>query len=370
MELSRRRRIGINALLIGGVLVAVLAIFSVWTARQLLDDDAWSETSQELIADPAINTAIAAYLTDQLYANVDVSGQLQAVLPPRLDPLASTAAGALRQPTETAIAKLLQRPRVQLLWRAAVNATHRQFVDLVEDHGTAIRLPGGGAVVLDLRPILGAVGDQLGLPLTGDRLPNAGRIVIMSSQQLDSLQKLVKLLKAVAWVLFVLALALLALAVWLARGRRRETTAAAALSIVVAAVLVLLLRRLVGGGIVGELTDAATVQDAADAAYTIGTSLLAQMARTVLMLGLLLLLASWLAGPGGLARRLRGLVRPVLLAGPTFVHGAVIAVLLALIALDIVPGIRTAIGALLLVAVALAGVEMVRRAAVGDAAAA
>jgi hypothetical protein len=368
MPLSRRRRVAVYSLLAGGVIVAVLAIFAVWTARQLLDEGAWGDTSQQLIADPAVTTALAGYLTDQLYSSADVQARLASVLPPRLVPLAAPAAGALRQPTETAIFRLLQRPRVQRLWQQAVRATHDQFIDLVEDRGRAIRLQGGGAVVLDLRPMLATIGSQLGLELTGERLPNMGQIEILRSKQLDALQKAVKLLKAVAWILFGLAIVLLGLAIWLARGRRRRITAAAALSVVGAAVIVLLARRLIGGGVVGNLADTATAQAAADAVYGIGTSLLAQIARTVLMLGLLLLLAAWLAGPGALAVRLRRYVRPALVGEPAIVHGAVLVALLALLALGIVPGIRTTIAALLLVVVSVVGVEMVRRAAVADAA--
>jgi hypothetical protein len=368
VSLSRRRRVGIYALLVGGFLAAILTIFAVWARRQLLDEREWANTSQALIADPAINTAVAAYLTDQLYQAVDVKAELETILPPRLDPLAGSVAGAIQQPTEKLILGLLQRPRVQKLWQTAVSATHDQFINLVEDKGTAIRLPGGGAVVLDLRPILSEAGNKLGLTLTGERLPNAGRIIIMKANQLDSLQKAVKLLKTVSWFLLGISIVLLIAAVWLAHGRRREFTAAAALSLVAAAVIVLLARRLIADGVVDGLASTATGQEAANSVYAIATSLLAKIARTVLLLGIILLLGTWLAGPGSLGSRVRGWVRPALLGAPAIVHGAAVTIMLALLALNIVPGVRTWTGAILVIAVTLISVELVRRAAVADAA--
>ncbi len=368
MELSRGRRIGIWSLLVAGTIAAVLAIFAVWTARQLLDEDNFEQTTTELIADPAIQTAIATFVVDQLYENVDLPAELQRVLPPRLDALAAPAAGALHDPLTRAVERLLRGPRVQALWADAVRITHQQFVNLVEERGKALRTPEGGGVVLDLRPLVGAIGQRLGLPITGERLPESARIVILTPDQLTALQRTVKLLKVLAIGLFLLAVALMGVAVWLARGRRRETLVTAALAVVVGAIVVLLLRRVVGGTVVDHLAKTATVQDAADAAWTLGTSLLAQIAKTAILLAGLLALTAWLAGPAGWARKVRGWARPALVQRPELVHGVVLVVLLGGLTIGVIPGIRTLAAAILLIAIAIAGVEMVRRQAMADAA--
>jgi hypothetical protein len=366
MQLSRGRRAAIYSLLVSGAIVAVLAIFSVWTARQLLQEESWDETTQAFIADEAIHTALATYLVDQVYENADPAAKLQAALPPRLQPLAAPAAGALREPAVRAVQRLLDAPRLQALWNQAASVTHDQFIALVNNESRFVTR-SGNAVVLDLRPLLSAVGDRLGLPIDGSRLPQGtGVIKIMDAQQLDAMRTVVKLLKTLAIVLFLLTLVLLGIAIWLARGHRREITAAAALSLIVAAIVVLLLRRVVGNQVIADLANTATGQDAANSAYAIGTSLLVQIARTLLMLAVVLLLAAWLSGPATLALRVRAFLRPALAARPEMVHGVVLAVLLALLAIGLVPGIRTAIAALLLVVVAVAGVEMVRRQALRD----
>lgn len=366
MEMSRGRRAGIYALLASATIVAVLAIFAVWTARQLLQERNWNQTTQALIADEAVHAALATYLVDQVYENADPAARLRAALPPRLAPLAGPAVGALREPAVRAVERLLDSPRLQALWNKAASLTHAQFIALVNDESRFVT-QSGDAVVLDLRPLVAAVGDRLGLPIDGSRLPQGvGVIRIMDAQQLDTMRTAVKLLKTLAIGLFALALVLIVAAIWLARGHRREITAAAALSLIVAAIVVLLLRRVVGNQIVGDLANTTTGQDAADSVFAIGTSLLVQIARTVLMLAVLLLIAAWLAGPAKLALRARRFLHPVLAARPEMVHGAVLAVLLALLAIGVVPGIRTALAALMLVIIAVAGVEMVRRAALSD----
>jgi hypothetical protein len=369
VTLSRRRRIGIWSAVVAGAIVAVLAIFAIWTARQLLNESNWTKTNSALIGDPAVQDVLADYLVDQLYANADLTATVQSVLPPRLDALAAPAAGALREPLTRAVKRLLAGPRFQALWGTAAELTHRQFMNLINERGKALRTPSGGGVVLDLRPILTRISDQLGIPLTAAAAGStqaAGVIVILTPDQLEGLQKVVKLLKTLAIVLFLIAIALFGLAVFLARGHRREILTACALAAVIAAILVLFLRRLGGDLVVSHLAKTESVADAANSVWTIGTSLLAQIAKTMLLLGILLAIMAWLAGPTKLATRLRHWARPALRGEPALVHGVLLAVLLGGLTLGVIPGIRTAAAAVLLVLIAVLGVELVRRQAMAD----
>jgi hypothetical protein len=367
MHLSRGRRIAIWSLLIAGGITAVLTIFAVWAARQLLDEDRWNDTTTALVADPAVQSALATFLVDQLYENVDLSGELQAVLPPRLDVLAKPAVGALREPLTESVQRLLASAPVQEAWNRAASLTHQQFINLVEERGTALRTPGGGGVVLDLKVLLVEIGQKLGLPVTGERLPaDAAVIKILSPDQLDAMQKIVNLLRTLAWVLLAVTVVLLAAAVWLARGRRRETLVNATLTVIIAAILVLLLRRIVGNQIIGDLGQTATGQEAATEVWRIGTSVLAQVARTLLLLAVVLLVAGVLAGPATWAQRFRDWARPALIHSPGMVHGVVLVVLLGILALGIIPSVRTLAAAVLLIIVTVGGVELVRRSALAD----
>ena len=233
--------------------------------------------------------------------------------------------------------------------------------------GTALRTPDGGGVVLDLKAVLVQIGQRLGLPITGERLPeDAAVIKILSPDQLDAMQKVVKLLRVLAWGLLALTVVLLAAAVWLARGHRREVLINATLTVIIAGILVLLLRRIVGNQIVGDLGQTAAAQQAATEVWRIGTSVLAQVTRTLLLLAFVLLIAGFLAGPGRWAQGFRRSVRPALVNSPGIVHGVVLVVLLGILALGIIPSVRTLAASILLIIVAIGGVEMVRRAAIAD----
>src|SRR3712207_3474057 len=84
---GRGRLVVARVLLVTGTVVAILAILSVWISRQALETDQWTETSSTLLEEPPVQQAVAGYLVDRLYANVDVAEQLRAALPPRADAL-------------------------------------------------------------------------------------------------------------------------------------------------------------------------------------------------------------------------------------------------------------------------------------------
>ena len=95
--------------------LGIVAIFAVWANRQLLDTGYWTSTNTKLIESPPIREAVSGYLTEQLYANVDVAGELGKELPSELKPLAAPAAGALKDVVQKGFNLLLERPRVQEL---------------------------------------------------------------------------------------------------------------------------------------------------------------------------------------------------------------------------------------------------------------
>src|SRR3954463_12758450 len=89
------RRLAMAVVVLASV-IAFFAIFAVWAKRQALDNSEWTKTSSELLQKQAIRTAVATYLVDELYSNVDVAAELRASLPPAARPLAGPAAGGPR----------------------------------------------------------------------------------------------------------------------------------------------------------------------------------------------------------------------------------------------------------------------------------
>ena len=77
-------------------LVFLVSVLSIWVDRLALNTDVYVSTSDQMLQDPTVRAALSQYLVDQLYANVDVSGQIEQVLPERAKPLAGAAAAALQ----------------------------------------------------------------------------------------------------------------------------------------------------------------------------------------------------------------------------------------------------------------------------------
>ncbi len=343
--------------------LGIVAIFAVWANRQLLDTGYWTSTNTKLIESPPIREAVSVYLTEQLYANVDVAGELGNELPSELKPLAAPAAGALKDVVQKGINLLLERPQVQELWSKANQVTHAQFVRLIENKGSIVKLPGGGAVVLDLRPMLGEVAQKVGAPtsLVNKIPPKVAQLRIVTSKQLNTMQKAVNLLRSLALVLPLLVFAMFALAVYLARGRRHQTLIAVGIAFIGAGLVVVVARGIIGTKVVDSLASTEAVRPAAQAAWSIGTSVLADIAWSTVLIGIPLILAGLLAGSTHTAIHLRRLMSPYLRDRPDITFGIVAFILLLLFVWGPITATKTFTGVLIIIVLALFGTEMLRR---------
>lgn len=360
-----RRRIGLTLIVIASLL-SFLAIFAVWANRQLLNTDNWTETSSELLENDAVRTQVAHFLVDELYANVDVQGDLEQVFSRVLQPagartLAGPAASGLRTFAEQRLDNLLARPRPQRAWEEANRRAQARLLEVVEGGGD-VASTEGGEVTLDLKALLGQTEGNLGVGgRVEERLPEgAAQIVVLRSSQLELAQDLVRLLKALAVVLVLLALALFALGVYLARGRRREALRACGIGLLFAGAAALVARSLAGNAVVDALATTESVQPAATAAWSIGTSLLVQAATATVVYGVLIVIAAWLAGPTAWAVATRRELAPYL-REPRWAWGAFGVVVLVLIAWAPTPAFRQPILALILIGLLALGVEALRR---------
>jgi hypothetical protein len=363
-RLSRGRRYAVRAALVGGTILAVLAIFAVFANRQVLDADNWADTSDAMLENQAIRTQISANLVDQVYANVDVTGQVASALPPRLKPLAGPAANGLRELAERRMLRLLDRPRVQQAWKEANRLTAQQFINIAEGDSKAITAQGN-AVVLDLRVILVELVDSLGLPRAlADKIPpSAGRITIMSSNQVGTLQNGVQALKGLALVLPFVAIGLLALAVYLAHGRRRRrrTLLFAGIDLVLAGAIVLVARNLIGSAVVGSLATTDAVKPAAEAVWSIGTGTLRDVAQAAIVIGIPVIVAAWLAGPMRPAVALRRAAAPWLRDRPGLVFGVAGVLVVLVILWGPIPATRKVVPVLIMIGLVALGVQALRR---------
>ena len=204
------------------VLLAFVGMVAFYVEHTALDEDGFETISRNLIENDTIRTQVATTAVDKLYENVDVEAAIAERLPPAQQRLAPILAGLSRSGAYRAAEAALERPRVQTVWVEATTAAQRQLVKLLDDKTKFVQTEGG-KVVLDLRPIMIELGNQVVvIGKVAERLPeSSGRITIIEESQLETAQTMTKILRAVADWMWLVAIAVAALAIWLARGRRR-----------------------------------------------------------------------------------------------------------------------------------------------------
>jgi hypothetical protein len=322
--LSKKRRILIWTLVVGASVIALVSILTTWVNRQMLDNSAWNKATTQVIEDPQVQSSIATYTVNQLYENINVAQALANRLPPTLQPLAPTLAGALQQPATRAVTGALTRPRIQQLFIQVSAIAHQKLVNVLENktgHGIST---GNGDVTLDLHQFVVEIGTEIGIPQDAlAKLPNkAGTITLMRSDQLSAAQTGIQAVRVLSVWLLVAVLAVYGIAIWLARGARRATLRNAGLGLALVGLLVLVLRTLLGNYLVSSLASPG-YEHATHRLWLIGTSLLGQIGSATLLYGLVAAFGAILAGPTRIATRLRGWLAPVLNEQPAAAWGAV-----------------------------------------------
>jgi hypothetical protein len=345
----------VNAIFALAVIVGVLAVLAVWINRQLLDTNSWTNTSSQMLADPKIEAAVGNLLVDELFSSVDVAGELKKVLPSEVAGLAAPAAAGLRTLAIQIAPQVLSTAPVQNAWRLANRSAQIQLVHILKGGGKTVST-SNGEVTLQLHTLLVQLAAQLGLQQqfesvqsklqgsTGEvakgavqeklsvKLPPlSGGIVILRSSQLKTAQNVVESIRGFALLLPLIAFGLFLLAVRLADGWRRVALRTTGWCLVAIGLVAVLARRVLGNVVVDALVKVPADKPAAHQAFTIGTSLLYEIAVATITYGLALVIAAWIAGRTRPAHRLRRALAPSLREHAHYVYATAGLALLLLI---------------------------------------
>jgi hypothetical protein len=311
--MSRARRRTVKALVVLGSVFAFLSVFAIWTERQALNTDDWVETSGRLIQNEEIRSAVGDYLVDQLYANVDVEKELEGILPGDLKDLAGPASGGLRQVAGGGAEEVLRTSTAQELWRDANRSAHEQLLAVLENKKEAVST-GEGEVTLNLGSLVTNLADQVGIAtqLAEKLPPDAGQVTILRSDQLKAAQDIAVGIKGLALLLTLLTLLCFGVAIYISREGRWVTVLFCGVGLIAAGFAVIVAREIAGGIVVDQLVKEESIEPAAEAAWSIGTSLMVSIATTVIVFGVLFGIAGWLGSPTGSARWTRRFMTPFL----------------------------------------------------------
>jgi hypothetical protein len=359
--MGRGRRTAVWILIAVASVLGLVATLSIWVNRQLLSGVTSTQSNTQLVQDPVIRHAVASYLVDQLYANVDVSQQLSDRLPSQLQRLAAPAAAALREPAVTATDYLLSQPQIQSVFASAASKAEQQLINVLENKTGYGVTSGSGNVQVDLSELIRQVGKQLGIPSSAlDKLPaSAGQVTVMRSDQLSTAQQAVQIVRVLGTWLIVLVIALFALAVYLAIGRRRETLRSIGWAFIIVGLIVLVARRLIGDYVIGSISTGSFTTPAQHV-WVLGTSTLGDLGWATILYGVLIVIAAWIAGPMRPAVAVRRWIAPVLNRRPGIAWTAVAIAFILVVLWGGTHALTTPWGILTLGALLAAGVYALR----------
>src|SRR5215203_354362 len=360
--MSRGRRRLVRGLVILGSLLAFLSVFAIWTERQALNTDDWVDTSGRLLENKTIRSAVGEYLVDQLYENVDVRKELEDLFPEDTKELAGPAAGGLRQVAGDGAEKVLETSTAQELWEEANRTTHEQLLAVLENKKEAVETDEGN-VRLNLGSLLTNLAEQVGIGEDlAEKLPqDAAQIEIVKSDELKTAQDVAIAIKGLALLLSLFTFAAFSAAIYLSREGRWVTVLLSGVGLIAAGFAVVVARHIAGGIVVDQLVKAENVKPAGEAAWSIGTSLMTNIATTVVVVGVLFLIAGWLSSPTGGARATRRYLAPTLRLHPGYVYAGLAILVCFYFLSGPTHGLRAFLTTLVVAAMAAFGINELRK---------
>ena len=309
---GRGRSVAMWVVLVVAGILLLLSSFAVWVNRVALNTSVFTDTSSKLLDNDTIRSAVATRAVDELFSSVDVQAEVEKQLPKDFKSLSGPATAGLRQASYQIVDRALKQPQLQTLFGATLEETHKTLVQVLEGGGSNVSTQGG-KVTLNLNAIITQAADRIGIgKQVADKIPaDAGQIVVLRSDQLKTAQSGFQLLKTLAWFLPILTLVAFGVAVWLARERRRAVRGIGAVLVAVGAIG-LLAANLTRNYLVNSLVSDRETRPAANDAWNILTDLMRGSFKLMITVGVLFLVAAWLAGPGRRALAARRALAPAL----------------------------------------------------------
>lgn len=312
---GRARRGGVRTvfavvLVVLGSLFSLSAGLALFARNQVLNTDRYVAEVGPLSKDPAISSALATVVTNQLFSQVNVENELKKILPSRLDVLAAPLAGTIRSSTTAAAEKVIRSDQFNRVWIQMNRRMHSAVVSvLTGKSGSTVSADKNGTVKLDLHQLAVNVVKQLdsqGITVF-DKVPvNAigGQVTLFTAPGLVKAQRVTNLLNDLAIFLPILALVCFAGAIAVARRHRRALIWSAlglASAMAILTIALGLVRSYVISASEGHAFTPAAMESLLDALLQGFIDAL----RIIFIVGLLAALTAWLAGSSRPARAIR-----------------------------------------------------------------
>lgn len=306
MASHRSRRIAAKVLLVLGCVLVLLANVTVWLRLTALDTDRFVSTLEPLANDEQLDAGLADAITNRIVTRVDIEQRVEDALPNDNPLVVATVTRLARTLVEDAIDRALRSDAFKTVWSEALRRSHTRALDVIEG--------ADGSISLKLTDALQRADKALegrGLDLFDQKtIDRVDSIVIARSDQIQSVRKGVDLLRKLAIALPIAALVALAAAVLLALDRR-HMLALAGIGVAISMLLTGIALR-IGRRFVFDRIEVDVERRAAEDVWSTLARDLFRQTTVLLILGLVVAAAAWLAGPA--ARTLKARQGPVVSA--------------------------------------------------------
>jgi hypothetical protein len=303
-----RGRVAWAALVVGcaALLAANVAIF---LRVFVFDRDTFTDSVAPKDPDEHVIDAVSSTLSKRIVDNDAVQERLQSLIPQDNALVAAAVSNAADGVIRNTVRRVLESDTFRTVWRTAVEEAHDSFINLIDDDS---RQP----VVLNLTKFVQNVDQRLeshGISLLdSDNIKNVGEVVALRRGQIEEVRDGLNLLRRLSVVLVILAVVLLAAALVLAADRRRML-ARIGVGMVIAMVVTAVALRVARHVVLGRF-EVDTRREAVASLWSRVFTELTRQTVGLLVLGLVLAVGAWLAGPSasatGLRDRFRSLRHP------------------------------------------------------------
>lgn len=305
----RRRWLSVSFAVVGAVMLPV-AVLTVWTRDTLLDTGQYVDTVAPLADDPAVQEAVTSRVTEAIDEAVDFRTVAEEALPPGAAVLAGPIESGAKSVVNEAVGAVVSSDQFEEVWVEANQVAHESVVLVITGEGDETVQTADGRVVLQLGGLVeqaaGRLDEALGTDLA-DAIPSDeidAEFVLVESQELADVQDAVRWFDGLSW--FSLVIALLALAGTVVFAERRRLGARRlGIGVVVSMVVALLAYNGVRQGYLSALPEEVHSPDAAAAVFDILTRFVLRALRTLLVVGVVVLVGVWVTGPSTTAARVR-----------------------------------------------------------------
>ena len=191
----------------------------------------------------------------------------------------------------------MKTKQFKAIWVTANRTGHKALLRVLDEEGNGAEEE---AVVVNLTPALRQLADLVEEEGAAEGLwatnlarpgpPGAARITVLEAQELKQAQDVVRVIRDLTAPAVIVTLALYAFALFLGWRRIGRTLVGVGLALAATGGLALLVRSLAGNEIVDQLIAGGRDQGAADAAWRIATSKIADLAGIAIGLGAVIVL--------------------------------------------------------------------------------